>query len=653
MTTLNIDIETYSEADLPKVGVYRYADDLSFDILLLSYSVDGGEVVTLDLTEEDLPDELALQLLDPTVLKVAFNAQFERVCLSHYLADNGYVDEFQWLDPTQWQCTMVQAMSLGLPASLGRCAEYLKVQEKKDQAGTQLINYFSKPAKPTKKNGMRTRNMPSHDPEKWADYKAYNAQDVRTELAIKQRLDKLPMPDFEWSMYHLDQTINDRGVQLDSDLAESAIELMDKRSKLNEERMIELTGLDNPNSVAQLTDWLESQGYPYDNVRKASVEKASQDNQLSDEVREVLDLRLANANTSTKKYEVMDRAIGSDGRIRGLLQFYGASRTGRWAGRLLQVQNLPRNYIKSIGLARELVKAKDSEAIEVIFDDLPEVLKQLLRTGIVAKAGHHFLVSDFSAIEARVIAWLAGERWAVQAFKDHGKIYEATADQMFNLGGVENVTPEYRQRGKVATLALGYQGGVGALKAMGALEMGIPESELQGLVDNWRKANSNIVSFWYDVDRKAKEVVSDGTSRLVADGRIKISKEKGFMRITLPSGRQISYPAPKISEGKFGPVITFAGSGSGVSFTRIDTYGGKLVENIVQATARDLLAEGLKAVEEAGYQTVFHVHDEVVVEAPLNQTVDTINDLISQVPKWAEGLPLGAEGFETKFYMKD
>ncbi len=653
MSVLNIDIETYSEADLPKVGVYRYADDPSFDILLFSYAIDGGEVTCIDLTKGKLPQHLVKALLDPRVTKKAYNAQFERVCLSHYLFNEGFTDHFDWLDPSQWQCTMIHALSLGLPGSLGRCASYLKVMEQKDQAGTQLINYFSKPCKKTKKNGGRTRNLPEHDPEKWADYVKYNIQDVKTEMAIAKRLEALAVPDFEWEMWHLDQQINDRGVELDMELAESAVEVMQRRSQMNLRRMQDLTGLKNPNSVAQLTDWLEAEGYPYDNLRKGNVEKALEEGKLSPKVKEVLDLRLANSNTSTKKYIVMEEAVCQDGRIRGLLQFYGASRTGRWAGRLLQVQNLPRNYLKSIGLARQLVKEKEVEAIELIFDELPEVLKQLLRTGIVAKEGRHFVISDYSAIEARVIAWLAGEEWAIQAFRDHGKIYEATANQMFNLGGIENVTKSYRQRGKVATLALGYQGGVGALKAMGALDMGIPEEDLQPLVDSWRKANPNIVNFWYDVDKKAKATVVDGLSRKSASGRIRFTKEKGFLRIQLPSGRYISYPRPKLADGRFGQVIEFEGQGLRVGVEKIETYGGKLVENIVQATARDILAEGIKRIEKKGYPIVFHVHDEVVVEAPLNVHTEELNHLLATNPEWAEGLPLGAAGFETEYYMKD
>ena len=653
MSVLNIDIETYSEADLPKVGVYRYADDPSFDILLFSYAIDGGEVTCIDLTKGKLPQHLVEALLDPKVTKKAYNAQFERVCLSHYLFNEGFTDHFDWLDPSQWQCTMIHALSLGLPGSLGRCASYLKVMEQKDQAGTQLINYFSKPCKKTKKNGGRTRNLPEHDPEKWADYVKYNIQDVKTEMAIARRLEELAVPSFEWEMWHLDQMINDRGVELDMDLADSAVEVMEKRSQKNLRRMQDLTGLKNPNSVAQLTDWLEAEGYPYDNLRKGNVEKALEEGKLSPKVKEVLDLRLANSNTSTKKYIVMEEAVCQDRRIRGLLQFYGASRTGRWAGRLLQVQNLPRNYLKNIGLARQLVKEKEAEAIELIFDELPEVLKQLLRTGIVAKDGRHFVISDYSAIEARVIAWLAGEEWAIQAFRDHGKIYEATANQMFNLGGIENVTKSYRQRGKVATLALGYQGGVGALKAMGALDMGIPEEDLQPLVDSWRKANPNIVNFWYDVDKKAKATVVDGLSRRTASGRIRFSKEKGFLRIQLPSGRYISYPRPKLADGRFGQVIEFEGQGLRVGIEKIETYGGKLVENIVQATARDILAEGIKRIEKKGYPIVFHVHDEVVVEAPLNVHTEELNHLLATNPEWAEGLPLGAAGFETEYYMKD
>lgn len=648
MKTLSIDIETYSEADLMKVGVYRYVNDPSFEILLFAYSWDDGPEFCVDLTKHHLPYSLVQAVMDPKVLKTAWNAQFERVCLTkHIFKENAFS---QMLDPEQWKCTMVRARQLGLPGSLGKCAEYLNIDQQKDKSGTLLINYFSKPCKPTKANGKRTRNLPEHDPEKWERYIEYCIQDVRTEKAVLKKVQIVPLPESEWQLYWLDQRINDRGVEVDQNLASGAVDLMDAYTKKNLDTMKRITDLQNPNSLMQLKGWLESKNEPFESLNKTAVEEALKKNELDPDVRKVLHLRLETSNSSTKKYIMMKDATCSDGRIRGLLQFYGASRTGRWAGRLLQVQNLPRNYMDYLDHARDLVKQQDGEAIDFIFGSVPETLKQLIRTGLVAKEGHTFLISDYAAIEARVLAWYAGEKWAIEAFRQHGKIYEATASQMFRVP-LDQVDKELRQKGKVATLALGYQGSVGAMKAMGALEQGLKEDELQPLVDRWRKANKNVVNFWYRVQDKAMEAVRTGNR--VAFQNLVFIKQKGILFIGLPSGRKLAYPRARLAPGKYGDQIVYDGQGSKAQFETIETYGGKLVENIVQATARDILAEGLLNLEKRKKKTVFHVHDEVVVEAKTVEDVEDINRLISQVPEWAKGLPLGAEGFKTDYYMKD
>lgn len=650
MTTLSIDIETYSDNDI-KFGVYKYTDTPNFEILIFAYSLNGEEVVEIDLTEQALPQSIIDLILDKSVLKTAYNAQFERVCLSRYLERLGLIEGF--LDPVDWRCTMVKAQELGLPASLKQCANYLNLEEQKDTAGTALINYFSKPCKPTKANGMRTRNLPEHAPDKWEAFKAYCGQDVRTEMAIAQELSGYKIHEREWEHYQLDQRMHDRGTGVDLELAQGAMAIDQAVRAEALEKMGTITGLENPNSVSQIKEWLSDRGYEFPSLGKALVEATIQKPDIDQTVKKVLELRLARSNTSTKKYVMMADATCSDGRIRGLLQFYGATRTGRYAGRLLQVQNLPRNYTSDIDDARELVKAQDIEALELLYDDVPDVLKQLIRTGLIAKDGHTFHVSDFSAIEARVIAWYAGEKWVLDAFRTHGKIYEATADSMFNLGGVDKVSKDMRQRGKVATLALGYQGGVGALKAMGALNMGIQEDELQNLVDLWRRANSKIVNFWYDTQKQVIAALETGRRIRGAKG-LKFYKKGEFLFIELPSGRCISYARPKLEEGKYGQKITYEGQGQKVYFEKEDTYGGKLVENIVQATARDILAEALQRLEANGYDIVFHVHDEAVCEVPIgSRTIEEMNAIMSVVPEWAKGLPLSAEGFETKYYMKD
>lgn len=653
MKTLNIDIETYSDEDLTKVGVYKYADSPNFEILLFAYSVDDGPVECEDLTISEIPDDLVGALTDKNVLKIAFNAQFERVCLSKYLG----VPYF--LDPAQWRCTMVHANELGLPASLGQCAKYLNIEQQKDTRGTQLINFFSKPCKPTKKNGMRTRNLPEHDPEKWQTFTEYCIQDVNVEMAIADKLNRFPVPESEWELYTLDQRINDRGAEIDRELATAAIDIMEDLTEKNMEELKQVTGLDNPNSLKQLKGWLGAQGAPFETLGKDVVTLSVNSGNLPKNVEKALKIRLNLSNSSTKKYLMMNNASCRDGRIRGILQFYGANRTGRWAGRLLQVQNLPRNYLNEIEFARELVKEKDIEAIEWMYYSVPDTLKQLIRTGLVAKDGHRFIISDFSAIEARIIAWYANQEWVLDVFRTHGKIYEATATQMFHLGSVEdfnwksNEGKDMRQRGKVATLALGYQGGPGALKAMGALEQGIKEDELQDIVDRWRDANKRIRSFWYDTQKAVIDCLQNGGIKKGPRG-LKFFKKSGFLFIQLPSGRKLAYAKAHLEEGNYGPAVFYEGQGDKVVFTKQQTYGGKLVENIVQATARDILAEALIRLEKDGYPIVFHVHDEAVAEVPEGiHSIEEMNRIMSVVPEWAEGLPLSAEGFETKFYMKD
>lgn len=654
MKTLNIDIETYSDNEISN-GVYKYVDTPNFEVLIFAYAIDGGETVELDLTKTSLPEGMIDALTDPSIKKIAYNASFERVCLSKHL----FGDEDKYLPPEQWECTKVWADELGLPGSLKRCAEYLGLEEQKDAAGTQLINYFSKPCKPTKANGQRTRNLPEHDTEKWDKFVAYCGQDVRTEMAIGDFLKPYKLPYREWAHYYLDQHVHDRGVKIDLDLANRAVEIDNEMRAEGLEKMKSLTGLENPNSVAQLKEWLEGKGHPMETLGKKIVQEMIDSGEVTGDVKEVLETRLSLSNSSTKKYVMMQDATRSDGKMHGLLQFYGANRTGRWAGRLLQVQNLPRNYIASLDDARELVKRGERDSLEMVYEDVQDILKQLIRTGIVAKDGHRFIISDFSAIEARVIAWYAGEKWVIDAFNEHGKIYEATAAQMFDLGPVTEYDwkstegKAMRQRGKVATLALGYQGGKGSLVSMGALEMGIPEDELQDLVDVWRSTNSNIVKFWKETERFVKKALSSGQVVRGHQG-LKFFKKEDFLFIQLPSGRKLSYCKPRLEPGKYGQKITYEGQGSKVYFVREDTYGGKLVENIVQATARDVLAEAMLRLNAAGFPIVFHVHDEVIAECKHDEhSLDEMNDILSQTPDWADGLPLAAEGFETKYYQKD
>lgn len=542
---------------------------------------------------------------------------------------------------------MVHAQELGLPSSLEKCANYLNLAQEKDTAGKNLIKYFSVPCKPTKANGGRTRNLPEHDPEKWQMFIDYCKQDVVVEMAIAERLSVLPVADREWDFYTADQRINDRGVALDAELVESALYCKDVKMDMLFDELRSTTGLDNPNSRAQLLPWLKTHGYSASGLTKADVQKELKT--ASGELKRVLELKLQTAMSSLKKYEAMERAMCSDGRVHGLLQFYGASRTGRWAGRVVQVQNLARNYLKDLDDARNYVKARDIDAVEILYDSLNDTLKQLVRTAFVAEGDKEFYVSDFSAIEARVIAWYAKEQWRLEVFSTHGKIYEASASQMFHIP-IEDVDKELRQKGKIAELALGYQGGPGALKQMGALEMGVAEDELQSLVDDWRRANPGIVQFWKDVQTAAVKALR--TRAVIKLGRLRFKYSKGFLLIQLPSGRQLAYARAKLEDGDYGPKLTYEGQGDKAYFTKQETYGGKLVENIVQATARDILAEAILRLEKNGYPVVFHVHDECIVEAS-GTTIETINELMAQAPDWADGLPLNSEGYVTKYYKKD
>ncbi|MGI5876780.1 MAG: DNA polymerase [Dethiobacteria bacterium] len=650
MHVISIDIETFSDIDLGKCGVYRYAESPSFDILLFSYSIDDGQIKLIDLASgEKLPEEIINSLMDASIIKTAFNANFERVCLMKYLCR--VLGKEVYLDPSSWRCSEVQAAMLGLPLHLEGVAQVLKLEEQKMSEGKTLIRYFCMPCKPTAANGGRTRNLPSDAPEKWEQFKAYNIRDVEVELAIRKKLEKYPIPEAEHDLYVLDQKINDRGFQADMNFVMQAITCDRQFSVAATEKAYELTGLENPNSVAQLKDWLVGRGVEVENLSKKNVQELV--GETEGEVKEALKLRLLMAKTSVRKYEALERAVCSDGRVHGLLQFYGANRTGRWAGRLVQVQNLPQNHLEDLKLARDLVKEGRFEDIDLLFGNIPGVLSELIRTAFVPKEGHRFIVADFSAIEARVISWLAGEKWRLEVFASHGKIYEAAASMMFHVP-IEEVTKgsPLRQKGKISELACGYGGGVGALKAMGALEMGVEEDELQGLIDNWRTANPRIVNFWWEVDKAAITAVKERTKTRTHG--IIFTYQSGMLFVTLPSGRNLVYVKPKLMLNKFGREgLTYEGIGATKKWERIETYGPKIVENIVQATSRDLLADAMLRLDRAGFAIVAHVHDEVICEVPEGESsVEEICSFMSKGPKWAQGLPLTADGYECEFYQK-
>lgn len=646
MRTISIDIESYSSIDLAKSGVYRYIESSDFEILLFGYSIDGGDIEVIDIASgEKLPEKIQSALTDPSIIKWAFNAQFERICLSKWLGlPNG-----QYLSPKSWRCTMVWSAYMGLPLSLEGSGAVLGLEKQKLSEGKELIRYFCKPCNPTATNGGRSRNLPIHTPDKWSEFKSYNLRDVEAEIAIQEKLSKFPIPVEVWNEYHLDQEINDRGVSLDMPFVNEAIK-MDSRSRSELlQKMKRLTDLDNPNSVAQMKNWLSEQGLETDSLGKKVVSELLQT--APPDLKEVLELRQSLAKSSVKKYSAMENAVCADGRARGMFQFYGANRTGRWAGRIIQLQNLPQNHLPDLEQARALVRCGDFEALEMLYDPIPEVLSELIRTAFIPTAGHKFIVADFSAIEARVIAWLAGEKWRQQVFESGGDIYCASASQMFGVPVEKHgVNGHLRQKGKIAELALGYGGSVGALKAMGALEMGLNEDELQPLVTAWRTTNPNIVRLWWDVDKAAMKAVRERT--VTETHGIRFSYQSGMLFITLPSGRRLSYVKPRIGTNMFGSdCITYEGVGGTKKWERIDSYGPKFVENIVQATSRDLLCYSMQALRD--YNIVIHVHDEIVIEAGMGTSTETICNQMSHTPPWAKGLLMRADGYETNFYKKD
>ena len=646
MKTLSIDIETYSATNLAKAGVYKYCEDSNFEILLFGYSADGGPVHVIDLAAgESLPADVLSALTDPSVLKTAFNAQFERVCLSRFL---GYPTG-TYLDPSSWHCTMVWAATLGLPLSLEGVGAVLGLEKQKLKEGKDLIRYFCTPAKT--RDGDTFRHYPTDAPEKWVAFKAYNLRDVETEMAIQERLSKFPVTESEWRNYVLDQQINDRGIMLDLTLVRQAITCDEQYKRTHMEMAKAVTGLDNPNSPAQLKAWLTEKGMEVDSLSKATVLDLLES--ASGEVELALSLRQELAKSSVMKYTAMETVVGADNRARGLIQFYGANRTGRYAGRLIQVQNLPQNHLPDLDTARALVRDGKFDALEMLYDSVPIVLSELIRTAFVPKPGCRYYVADFAAIEARVIAWLAGEQWRQEVFANGGDIYCASASAMFHVPVEKHgQNAHLRQRGKIAELALGYGGAVGALKAMGALNYGVAEHELQPLVDAWRKSNPMIVRLWWDIDAAAKTCVADKT--VTSCHGITFEYKSGMMFVTLPSGRKLSYVKPKLGENRFGgEAVTYEGVGTQKKWLRLETYGPKLVENIVQATARDILAEAMLRLDAKGYRIVMHVHDETVIEAPADTDLNDICMTMAQQPQWANGLLLRADGYVCDFYKKD
>lgn len=646
---LSVDIETFSSVDLGKSGVYRYAESEDFEILLFGYSVNGSPVRVVDLAcGENLPEEIRKAISDPTVMKWAFNAQFERICLSRFLG----MPTGEYLDPVSWHCTMIWSATLGLPMSLAGVGTVLGLEKQKLTEGKDLIRYFCVPCKATKVNGGRTRNLPEHDWTKWERFKSYNLRDVETEMEIQKKLSRFPVPENEWRNYCLDQKINDRGVALDMELAHRAVQCDNQYREFYLRQAREITGLENPNSVLQLRDWLWERGVELDSLSKNAVQDLLPD--TDGDVRKVLSLRQELAKSSVKKYTAMENLVCRDSRGRGLIQFYGASRTGRYAGKLLQVQNLPQNHLPDLETARALVQSGNFDALEMLYDSVPNVLSELIRTAIVPKRGCRFIVSDFSAIEARVLSWFAGEQWRLDTFTQGGDIYCASASQMFGVPVEKHgINGELRQKGKQAELACGYGGSVGAMKSMGAVRMGVKEEELQPLVDAWRQANPRIVQFWWEVDRAAKTCVKQHVPTQA--GRLRFEYQSGILFIQLPSGRRLAYAKPRMGENRFGgEAITYEGVGTGRKWERLETYGAKCVENIVQGTARDLLALALLRLEQAGYPVVMHCHDEAICEVPIGQgSVEEVNRIMAVAPEWAEGLPLKADGFETEFYKKD
>ena len=660
MKKLSIDIETFSDVDLAKAGVYRYVESPLFEILLFGVSIDGEPVHVYDLAcGETLPDELIDALVNDDVLKWAYNASFERICISRWLR-KVHPEAFRhyaplgdaignYLNPVSWRCSRIWGATLGLPLSLAGIGAVLKLDEQKMTEGKALIRYFCVPCKPTKANGMRTRNLPWQSQEKWATFKAYNQRDVDVEMAIQQKLSRFPVPAFLWEEYALDQQINDRGIQIDRTLVTQAIALDERARAALMERMKSITHLENPNSVAQMKDWLAAQGAPMESLGKKDVEQAIPT--ANEPVKTVLGLRLQAAKSSVKKYQAMQTAVCADGRARGMFQFYGATRTGRWSGRIIQLQNLRRNSLPDLAEARALVRDGNYDALTMLYDSVPEVLSQLVRTAFIPRNGCKFIVADFSAIEARVLSFLAGETWRMKVFAENGDIYCAAASRMFGVPVVKHgVNGELRQKGKIAELALGYGGSVGALTAMGALDMGLQESELQPLVDAWREANTNIVAFWRAVDRAVKQAVQQHLDSKL--GSLRFAYRNGFLFITLPSGRKLAYVKPQMGVNRFGgESVTYEGVGLTKKWERLESYGPKFVENIVQATSRDILMYAMRTLRREFICA--HVPDELIIECEKNTTITEICEQMSRTPPWMNGLLLRADGYECAFYQKD
>lgn len=646
MKSISIDIETYSSVNLARSGVYRYTESEDFEILLFGYSIDGKEVNVIDLTQgEKIPEEIIMALQDKTIIKWAFNAMFERICLSKFLG----LETGKYLNPSSWRCSMIWSAYMGLPLSLEGVGAVLGLEKQKLSEGKDLIRYFCLPCNPTKSNGGRTRNLPRHDMEKWQRFKEYNARDVETEMLIQEKLSKFPLPDFVWSEYVLDQIINDRGIAIDMHFVKQAISIDEDSSEKLRNIMQEITELENPNSVQQMKGWLNDNGIEMDSLGKKEVSEMVA--QVNEPYKTVLELRQKLAKSSIKKYTAMENVVCRDGRARGMFQFYGANRTGRFSGRLIQLQNLPQNHMSDLEEARNLIKENNTQALELLYEDIPDTLSQLIRTSFIPSQDKKFIVADFSAIEARVIAWLAGEKWRVDVFAEGGDIYCASASQMFKVPVEKNgVNGHLRQKGKIAELALGYGGSIGALKSMGALNMGLEEEELQPLVNVWRQSNPNITKLWWDVDRAAKICVKQKTPTQTHG--INFLYESGMMFIVLPSGRKLAYVKPRMGENKFGgEAVTYEGVGGTKKWERIESYGPKFVENIVQAISRDILCHAMKTLKD--YYIVAHVHDEVVIEAEMGDSLSKVCEEMSMAPGWAKGLLLDADGFECMFYQKD
>lgn len=642
MKSISIDIETFSSANLQKCGVYKYAESPDFEILLFAYSVDYGEVIVIDLANgEKIPDDILSALYDEKIIKWAFNAQFERVCISRHLN--------QWLESTSWKCSMVWSATLGLPLSLEGVGAVLGLEKQKLSEGKSLIRYFCVPCNPTKINGNRTRNFPHHDLQKWNKFKEYNKRDVETEIEVQQKISRFPVSDELWSEYHLDQEINDRGIAVDMEFSKNAIKLDEITKAQLYEKMQKLTDLENPNSVAQMKSWLEQNGLEMASLGKKEVTEVLKT--APPLLADVLTLRGQLSKSSVKKYTAIENSVCKDNRVRGMFQFYGANRTGRWAGRLVQLQNLPQNHISDLEQARTLVKTGNFSAFNLLYENATDVLSELIRTAFVPQENRKFIVADFSAIEARVIAWLADEKWRLEVFEQGKDIYCASASQMFHIPVEKNgINGHLRQKGKIAELALGYGGSIGALKAMGALEMGIDENELQPLVTSWRNSNSNITQLWWDVDSAVKTTVKQRVTTKTHG--IRFSYQSGFLFINLPSGRKLSYVKPRIGENQFGgECVTYEGTGSTKKWERIDSYGPKFVENIVQAIARDVLMYSINTLKNCNI--VAHVHDEIIIECDRRMSLDAVCEQMGRTPPWADGLLLRADGYECEFYKKD